>query len=115
MYRSSLSQSWDSMEYLGDAEPGTGSREYLPEPWLGLMHGRIPRGLSIIELVSAGREFQVSDPRDKVFGILSLSLCVDYAQDACTTNPPFTSASTALQQRGILVLDICAGVLLSIA
>lgn len=52
---------------------GLTARQYLPELWLGLLHTRTPRGLSMIELVSRARDFEASDPRDKVFALLGLA------------------------------------------
>ena len=46
---------------------------YLPELWLGLFHRRIPKGLSMTELVFRAREFQATDSRDKVFGLLGMA------------------------------------------
>jgi hypothetical protein len=55
-------------------------RGYLPELWLGLLHRRTPRGLSITELVFRAREFQASDPRDKVFALLGLANDLSHEQ-----------------------------------
>ncbi|KAF1842264.1 HET-domain-containing protein [Cucurbitaria berberidis CBS 394.84] len=52
---------------------GAMNRGYLPELWLGLLHTRATRGLSMLELVSRTRDFEASDPRDKVFGLLGLA------------------------------------------
>lgn len=46
---------------------------HLPELWLGLLHNRGLRGLSMVELVCRARDFQASDPRDKVFALLGLA------------------------------------------
>lgn len=48
-------------------------RGYLPELWLDLLHTREPRGLSMMELVCRARDFEASDPRDKVFALLGLA------------------------------------------
>jgi hypothetical protein len=53
---------------------------YLPELWLGLLHRRTPRGLSMTELVFRAREFQASDPRDKVFALLGLANDLSHEQ-----------------------------------
>jgi hypothetical protein len=52
---------------------GTDARGYLPELWLGLLHTRPQRGLSMMELVSRARDFEATDPRDKVFALLGLA------------------------------------------
>ncbi|KAF1951752.1 HET-domain-containing protein [Byssothecium circinans] len=70
---------WDP----NSAAHGTG---YLPELWLGLLHNREPRDLSMTELVCRAREFQASDPRDKVFALLGL------ANDAPTIRPDYTKS-----------------------
>lgn len=57
------------------------SRGYLPELWLGLLHTRIPRGLSMLELVCRARDFQATDPRDKVFALLGLANDIGNAED----------------------------------
>jgi hypothetical protein len=51
----------------------TETRGYLPELWLGLIHTRPERGLSMVELVSRARIFEATDPRDKVFAMLGLA------------------------------------------
>jgi len=56
----------------GEAD-GDGTRQYFPELWLSLLHTRMPRGLSMIELTSRARDFQATDPRDKVFSLLGLA------------------------------------------
>ncbi|KAF2174689.1 hypothetical protein K469DRAFT_613736, partial [Zopfia rhizophila CBS 207.26] len=57
------------------------SRGYLPELWLGLLHTRIPRGLSMVELVCRARDFQATDPRDKVFALLGLANDIGNAEN----------------------------------
>ncbi|KAI8938742.1 hypothetical protein NX059_004609 [Plenodomus lindquistii] len=52
---------------------GVGAHQFLPELWLGLLHTRMPRGLSMIELASRARDFKATDPRDKVFALLGLA------------------------------------------
>ncbi|KAH9868802.1 hypothetical protein J1614_007876 [Plenodomus biglobosus] len=52
---------------------GLSTHQFLPELWLGLLHTRMPRGLSMIELTSRARDFQATDPRDKVFALLGLA------------------------------------------
>lgn len=56
-----------------DTSQGDRSRQYFPELWLSLMHTRMPRGLTMIELTSRAREFEATDPRDKVFSLLGLA------------------------------------------
>ncbi|PSN70121.1 HET-domain-containing protein [Corynespora cassiicola Philippines] len=53
---------------------GHGSTDgYLPELWLGILGDRKPRGLSMLELVCRARDFEATDPRDKVFALLGLA------------------------------------------
>lgn len=52
---------------------GDGTRQFLPELWLSLLHTRNPRGLSMMELASRARDFQATDPRDRVFALLGLA------------------------------------------
>ncbi|CAI6335676.1 unnamed protein product [Periconia digitata] len=84
---------------------------YLPELWLGLVHNRVPRGLSMIELVCRARDFQATDPRDKVFALIGL------ANDSPAIRPDYTKtkihvytdfARTIISQTGNL--DILSAV-----
>ncbi|KAF1974397.1 hypothetical protein BU23DRAFT_531979 [Bimuria novae-zelandiae CBS 107.79] len=72
LWQSFLTRSYTSLSdvELGHARSGQG---YLPELWLNLLHTRKPRGLPIIELVCRARDFQASDPRDKLFAMLGLA------------------------------------------
>lgn len=59
---------------------------YLPELWLNLLHTRMPRGLSIVELVCRARDFRASDPRDKLFAMLGLAHDIDTSSGSL---PPY--------------------------
>jgi len=52
---------------------GPDTQGYLPELWLELLYTQSERGLSLTELVSRARDFEASDPRDKVFALLGLA------------------------------------------
>ncbi|KAF2691661.1 hypothetical protein K458DRAFT_482398 [Lentithecium fluviatile CBS 122367] len=67
---------------------------YLPELWLGLIHNRIPRGLSMVELVCRARDFQASDPRDKVFGLLGLANDIHLHEDLQNLRPDYTKSKS---------------------
>ncbi|CBX94633.1 hypothetical protein LEMA_P116360.1 [Plenodomus lingam JN3] len=56
-----------------DAGGQDSDQGFLPGLWLGLLHTRMPRGLSLIELASRARDFEATDPRDKVFALLGLA------------------------------------------
>ncbi|KAL6703702.1 hypothetical protein ACN47E_009396 [Coniothyrium glycines] len=56
---------------------GIHSRAYLPDLWLGLLHTRAQRGLSMMELAARARDFEASDARDKVFALLGLANDLD--------------------------------------
>lgn len=70
-----LWQSFLTRDYLSKSRRDIDDKDmsYLPELWLGLLHNRVPRGLSMIELVCSARDFQASDPRDKVFALLGIA------------------------------------------
>jgi hypothetical protein len=86
-------------DYTANLPPPTKSSShqkagYLPELWLGLIHNRIPRGLSIVELVCRARDFHASDPRDKVFGLLGLANDISLDTDLRNLRPDYTRSKT---------------------
>lgn len=68
-----LWQSFYTRSHTIKVSDSPGSRGYLPELWLGLLHTRPERGLSMMELVSRARDFVATDSRDKVFALLGLA------------------------------------------
>jgi hypothetical protein len=64
----------------------------LAELWLGLVHNHLPRGLSMVELVCRVRVFQASDPRDKVFGQLSLANDMNSKTEFPNLRPDYTKS-----------------------
>lgn len=57
---------------------------YLPELWLSLMQAGRTKAHTILELVFRAREFQATDPRDKIFALLGL---VAGVEDVSTLPP----------------------------
>ncbi|KAJ4374357.1 hypothetical protein N0V83_003098 [Neocucurbitaria cava] len=73
LWASGFTRTYTAMSASEHRVERTIDRGYLPELWLGLLHTRPVRGLSILELVSRARDFEASDPRDKVFALLGLA------------------------------------------
>ncbi|KAF2109248.1 heterokaryon incompatibility protein-domain-containing protein [Lophiotrema nucula] len=71
-----LWQSYRTRSYTSKFSNET-SGGYLPELWLSLLHSRVPKGLPILELVCRARDFQATDPRDKVFALLGMANDLD--------------------------------------
>jgi hypothetical protein len=94
-----LWQSFLARDYTASSQPSIRSSPqqnagYLPELWLGLLHTRVPRGLSMIELVCRARDFHASDPRDKVFGLLGLANDIDADTKFINLRPDYTRSKT---------------------
>ncbi|KAF2844975.1 HET-domain-containing protein [Plenodomus tracheiphilus IPT5] len=97
-----------------------GNHHFLPELWLGLLHTRMPRGLSMMELTSRARDFEATDPRDKVFALLGLAndigpletrpsgLVPDYAKHKIEVYADF-ARSIILKTRKLEVLSMVNG------
>ncbi|PVI00198.1 HET-domain-containing protein [Periconia macrospinosa] len=86
LWHSFLIRDYISKSDVEEQNDTQGDIGYLPELWLGLVHNRVPRGLSMIELVCRARDFQATDPRDKVFALLGL------ANDSPNVRPDYTKS-----------------------
>ncbi|ORY19893.1 heterokaryon incompatibility protein-domain-containing protein [Clohesyomyces aquaticus] len=70
-----LWQAFLARDYTSIPDPSVPhlTQGYLPELWLGLLHTKSPRGLPMPELVCRARDFQATDPRDKIFAFLGVA------------------------------------------
>jgi hypothetical protein len=94
LWQSFLARSYTANSKLPAKPTPQQGAGYLPELWLGLVHNRIPRGLSMVELVCRARDFQASDPRDKIFGLLGLANDIDSNIELPNLRPDYTRSKT---------------------
>lgn len=92
LWQSFLARNYTAESKL-PAKPTRQGAGYLPELWLGLVHNRTPKGLSMVELVCRARDFHASDPRDKVFGLLGLANDIDSDADLPNLRPDYTRST----------------------
>ena len=78
---------------------------HLPELWLSLMQTAKSGRLPILDLLFRAREFQATDPRDKVFALLGLAAETQYA-----TELPFDQRPNYTKTKSHVYCDFARGI-----